>query len=220
MSSTSVDAANAAVKKGLRVLSRRDVLVKRGLARWGYPHSRLSEEGFPTLLRAIAGQQLSRYAAEAICVRLRDAGAFEAARCSRMTEERLCGLGLSRRKAGYVRGLARAFAKGELDAEGIRSKGDEDAMKLLCSYAGIGLWTAEIYLMFAEGRVDIFPAGDLALRGGLLLLGVGEGDVVGEGEARSYVESWRPYRSYGALLLWRGYGIEKRGDKKPDDEGL
>ena len=215
-----MDAANAAIKKGLRVLSRRDVLVKGALAKWGYPQSRLSEEGFPTLLRAIAGQQLSRYAAEAICVRLRDAGAFDEARCSRTTEERLCRLGLSRRKAGYVRALARAFAKGALDASMIRALGDADAIKLLCSYAGIGLWTAEIYLMFAEGRADIFPAGDLALRGGLSLLGVGGGGEVKEKEARDYAESWRPYRSYGALLLWRGYGIEKRGDKKPNDEGL
>ncbi len=220
MSSMDLDKANALVRKGLRVLSRRDVLLKGGLARWGYPQARLSDAGFPTLLRAITGQQLSRYAAEAICVRLREAGAFDEARCSRMTEERLCKLGLSRRKAGYARGLARAFTKGELDSTRIRSLGDEEALKLLCCYAGIGLWTAEIYLMFAEGRADIFPAGDLALRGGLSLLGVCGGGIVKEGDARSYAEGWRPYRSYGALLLWRGYGIERRGDRKPDDEGL
>ena len=110
--------------------------------------------------------------------------------------------------------------KGTLDSARIRSLDDEEALKLLCCYAGIGLWTAEIYLMFAEGRSDIFPAGDLALRGGLSLLGIGKGEVVTEGEARLYTELWRPYRSYGALLLWRGYGIEKRGDKKPNDEGL
>ncbi len=220
MSSLSVDAANATIRRGLRVLSRRDVVVKRGLARWGYPCARLSEAGFPTLLRAIVGQQLSRYAAEAICVRLREAGAFEAERCSRMTEVRLCRLGLSRRKASYVRALARSFVEGLLDASMIGALGDAEAIKLLCSYAGIGLWTAEIYLMFAEGRRDIFPAGDLALRGGMALLGLGGGGVLDEGEARGYAELWSPYRSYVSLLLWRGYGIEKRGDRKPDDEGL
>ena len=220
MSSMDSDAASALVKKGLRVLARRDVLVKGGLARWGYPQARLSEEGFPTLLRAIVGQQLSRYAAEAICARLGNAGAFEEARCSRMTEEGLCKLGLSRRKASYARGLALAFRKGELDSASIRALGDGEALKLLCSYAGIGLWTAEIYLMFAEGRADIFPAGDLALRGGMSLLGVCGGGIVKEGDARSYAEGWSPYRSYGALLLWRGYGIERRGDLKPSDEGL
>ena len=220
MGSKSFDAADAVVRRSLRVISRRDGLVKEGLSRWGYPRARLSEAGFPTLLRAIVGQQLSRYAAEAICGRLCDAGAFEAERCFRMTEARLCRLGLSSRKAGYARGLARAFAKKELDAERIRSLGDEDAIKLLCGYGGIGLWTAEIYLMFAEGRGDIFPAGDLALRGGMSLLGLGGGGVVSEIEARGYAEGWRPYRSCVALLLWRGYGIEKRGDKKPNDEGL
>ena len=213
-----VAAANATVKKGLRVLSRRDVLVKRALARWGYPSARLSGEGFPTLLRAIVGQQLSRYAAEAICVRLREAGAFETKRCARMGEEQLCRLGLSRRKAAYVRSLAQAFVEGKLDVATIRALGDEEAIELLCGYAGIGLWTAEIYLMFGEGRGDIFPAGDLALRGGLSLIGVGDGRS--ESEARVYAESWRPYRSCGALLLWRGYGIERRGDRKPAEEGL
>ena len=184
-----VDVASALVRKGLRVLSRRDVLVKEGLARWGYPQARLSEEGFPTLLRAIVGQQLSRYAAEAICVRLGAAGAFDEVCCSRMREARLCRLGLSRRKAVYVRGLARAFAEGVLDAGKIRALDDEGAIKLLCCYGGIGLWTAEIYLMFAEGRSDIFPAGDLALRGGMSLLGIGGGDIVREEEARVYARS-------------------------------
>ena len=221
-SSFSVEIADieGRLRRGLGILSRRDVVVRAALKKWGYPQARVSEAGFPTLLRAIVAQQLSKWAAEAICLRLDKAGAFEATRCARMSEARLFKIGLSRRKVSYARGLAGAFVRGELDAGVLEAMGDEEAINLLCSYSGIGLWTAEIYLMFGHGRMDIFPAGDLALRGGLSILGLGdEGDggkdsgdrFVSESVARGIAERWRPYRSCVALLLWRVYGAERRG---------
>ena len=218
MSDFSVEQSDieAKLRRGLGILSRRDVVVRGALKKWGYPQARVSEAGFTTLLRAIVGQQLSKSAADAICLRLGEAGAFDAKKCSRMSEARLLKIGLSRRKVSYARGLAKAFVSGELGAEGLEAMGDREAIDLLCSYSGVGLWTAEIYLMFGHGRMDIFPAGDLALRGGLAILGLGGEGVnkdgfVSEGIARGLAEGWVPYRSCAALLLWRVYGAERRG---------
>ncbi len=213
-----IDEVATTINLGLSHLSRKDATIRKALKKWGYPEPRISEVGFPTLLRVIVGQQLSRWAADAICLRLQDAGAFSAIKCARMTESRLTKLGLSRRKVGYAKGLAKAFVTGELDVDKIEMMEDEEAIGLLRSYHGIGLWTAEIYLMFAHARMDIFPAGDLALRGSLSILGVGDGGekgFVNETVARSVSEGWRPYRSCVALLLWRIYGAERRGAGKP-----
>ncbi len=210
------------LRRGLGILSRRDAVLRKALRRWGYPQARVSQAGFPTLLKAIVGQQLSRWAADAICSRLEAAGAFEAKKCARMSEARLAKMGLSGRKVSYAKGLAKAFGRGELGADALEAMGDKEAISLLCSYSGVGLWTAEIYLMFGHGRMDIFPAGDLALRGGLSILGLGSGlgsgqddKFVSEPIAREVAQRWCPYRSCAALLLWQVYGAERRGAGKP-----
>jgi DNA-3-methyladenine glycosylase II len=110
---------------------------------------------------------------------------------------------MSRQKAGYIRSLADLVLSGELDL-GALPADDEEAIALLTKIKGIGRWSAEIYLLFAEGRADIFPAGDLAV---LVELGrlMGLPDRPSEKQLRELAEAWRPYRGAAAILAWHSY---------------
>lgn len=159
--------------------------------------------GFPGLLRAICGQQISNQAAAAIWNRLRALpGALEPAGLLAMDDATLCGIaGLSRPKAAHARSLATACTDGRLDFAALKLMPDAEAVACLSAVKGLGPWTAAIYLLFAEQRSDIFPAGDLALAASAAhLLGL---------EARpapralgALAEGWAPWRSLAARLLW------------------
>ena len=110
---------------------------------------------------------------------------------------------MSRQKSGYLRSLAQLVTSGELDL-GKLPKDDEEAIALLTRIKGIGRWSAEIYLLFAEGRADVFPAGDLAV---LVEIGrlLGMADKPSEKQLRELAEAWRPYRGAAAVLAWHSY---------------
>ena len=110
---------------------------------------------------------------------------------------------MSRQKSGYIRSLAELVVSGELDLENL-PKDDEEAVAVLTRIKGIGRWSAEIYLLFAEGRADIFPAGDLAVMVELGRL-MGLDDKPSEKQLRELAESWRPYRGAAAILAWHSY---------------
>jgi DNA-3-methyladenine glycosylase II len=110
---------------------------------------------------------------------------------------------MSRQKAGYIRSLAQLVISGELDLDNL-PKDDEEAIALLTKIKGIGRWSAEIYLLFAEGRRDVFPAGDLAV---LVELGrlLGLPEKPSEKQLRERAEAWRPHRGAAAVLAWHSY---------------
>ena len=119
------------------------------------------------------------------------------------SDEELRAAGMSRQKAGYIRSLAQLVISGELDL-GALPEDDEEAIALLTRIKGIGRWSAEIYLLFAEGRADIFPAGDLAVQIELgRLLGLPE--KPSEKHLRELAEPWSPYRGAAAVLAWHSY---------------
>jgi DNA-3-methyladenine glycosylase II len=114
---------------------------------------------------------------------------------------RACGL--SRQKQGYMRSLCELVASGELDFSGLPAD-DEQAIAQLTRIKGIGRWSAEIYLLFAEGRPDIWPAGDLAVQAGLhKLLDLAERPS--EKVTRELAEKWRPHRGATAIFTWHCY---------------
>ncbi len=168
----------------------------------GYPEPRTGKPGYPTLLRAIVGQQVSIKAAAAIWARLdaavgcaEDPSAMDAA-----SEEALRGAGLSRQKALYAKSLAEAVATGAIDFSAL-PQDDEAAIATLTHVKGIGRWTAEIYLLFAEGRPDIWPAGDLAVQIEIgRILGLTE--KPSEKQLRALAEVWRPHRGAAAVFAW------------------
>jgi DNA-3-methyladenine glycosylase II len=114
--------------------------------------------------------------------------------------------GLSRQKAGYARSLAALILSGELDLANLPAD-DEEAIELLTRIKGIGRWSAEIYLLFAEGRTDVWPAGDLAVQIEIgKLLGL-EGKP-SEKQLRELAEAWRPHRGAVAVLAWHSYNSQ------------
>ncbi|WP_242139417.1 DNA-3-methyladenine glycosylase 2 family protein [Sphingomonas sp. TREG-RG-20F-R18-01] len=187
------------------VLAAREPAFATALGRVGYPPPRISARGFATLLRTIIGQQVSTTSAqstwnklEAIVGDLNDPHAI-----TRATDEQLRAAGLSRQKASYARSLSALVSSGELDLANL-PEDDEEAIAKLIAVKGIGRWSAEIYLLFAEGRTDIWPAGDLAVQieiGRLL----GHETRPSEKLVRELAEAWRPHRGAAAIFAWYHY---------------
>lgn len=160
------------------------------------------------MMRAIVAQQVSTRAAASIWNRLEAAcggDMDDLARVAATPFEALRAAGLSGQKASYVRALAEAVSSGMVNFAALPDD-DEAAIALLSSVKGIGRWSAEIYLLFAEGRPDMFPAGDLALQ---IQLGrmLGEDARPTEKRARILAEPMRPHRGALAILLWHNYNI-------------
>ncbi len=119
---------------------------------------------------------------------------------------RACGL--SRQKQGYARSLCELVAAGEVDFDSLPAD-DEQAIAQLTKIKGIGRWSAEIYLLFAEGRPDIWPAGDLGVMAGIgRILGMEERPD--EKATRTLGEDWRPHRSAVAIFTWHHYNMQAR----------
>ena len=175
------------------------------LEQHGLPEPRISEPGAHTLLRTIVGQQVSVAAARSMWTKLEAAYGSppDLVRILKATDEELRLAGISRQKAGYARSLAELVLSGELDLDHLPA-GDEEAIALLTRIKGIGRWSAEIYLLFAEGRRDVWPAGDLAVQIEIgRLLGLDERPS--EKRLRELAEAWRPHRGAAAVMAWHSY---------------
>ncbi|RVT40299.1 DNA-3-methyladenine glycosylase family protein [Sphingobium algorifonticola] len=178
------------------------------IARVGYPPVRIRQPGYETLLRTIVGQQVSVAAATSVWNRLEaelGTGCAADALIARDFDTlRACGL--SRQKQGYARSLAEMVLDGTLDLHALPHD-DEAAIAKLVLVKGIGRWSAEIYLLFAEGRPDIWPAGDLAVQ-------IEVGRILGwperpsEKAVRAVAERWRPHRGAAAIMAWHHYNTK------------
>ena len=191
--------------EALDALAQRDADIARCLTAVGYPEPRIRDRGYATMLRTIVGQQVSVAAAASVWNKLEaelGAGCAPAV-LTAASEEALRACGLSRQKQGYARSLADLVLSGEVALEAL-PEDDEEAIALLTRIKGIGRWSAEIYLLFAEGRLDIWPAGDLAVQ-----------EAVGrirqldarpsEKATRELAEGWRPHRGAAAIFAWHAY---------------
>jgi len=122
---------------------------------------------------------------------------------------RACGF--TRMKTDYARGIATALLDGSFDIDGLAAMSDRDAVASLISLRGIGMWTAENYLMWALARRDVFPVGDLALRVGWQRL-VGAAEPPSERALGETASAWSPRRTAAAFLIWYFYLGEQAGD--------
>jgi DNA-3-methyladenine glycosylase II len=193
------------LREDLDAVAAREPRLAAELARIGYPEPRLRSRGYKTLLRTIVGQQVSVAAAASMWGKLEaELGAeFTPACLLKRDFDALRACGLSRQKQGYARSLCELVEAGELDFEGLPAD-DEEAIELLTRIKGIGRWSAEIYLLFAEGRPDIWPAGDLAVQEGVKrLLGLEERPA--EKATRQLAEGWSPQRGAMAIFTWHFY---------------
>lgn len=203
------------IAEAVAALTARDADLARAREIGGPFHDRSRKGGFETLVLLVVEQQLSLASAAAIMGRVREAVApFTPETLLGLGEDRLRGLGLSRAKAGYCRALARAFVDGDLKPVRLARLDDEAAIAELTRVKGIGRWTAEIYLLSALGRLDVLPAGDLALQAAAQhLYGLDERPAAGA--LREMGENWRPYRSVAARILWQYYRALKGRDVAP-----
>ncbi len=197
--------AEGALRAGLDAIALREPGIARALEIAGYPEPRIRETGYATLLRTIVGQQVSVAAAASVWAKLEallgQDMATEALLAADFDALRACGL--SRQKQGYARSLCELVQSGELRLDALPAD-DEEAIAELVKIKGIGRWSAEIYLLFAEGRADIWPAGDLAVQAGLhKLLGLNERPS--EKLTRELAETWRPHRGAAAIFTWHCY---------------
>jgi DNA-3-methyladenine glycosylase II len=195
----------SSIRKHAEALAEREPAFAKLIEKHGIPEPRRSDAGAHTLLRTIVGQQVSVAAARSMWAKL-EAGYGappNLAKILKASDEDLRVAGISRQKAGYARSLAELVLTNELDLAAL-PKDDEEAIALLTRIKGIGRWSAEIYLLFAEGRPDVWPAGDLAVQVEIGRL-LGLSDKPSEKQLRELAEPWRPYRGAAAVLAWHSY---------------
>ncbi|GGA08285.1 DNA-3-methyladenine glycosylase II [Blastomonas marina] len=186
-------------------VAAREPAIAAALEKVGYPEARIRPTGYRTLLRTIVGQQVSVAAASSMWNKLEahlgEDTPTDRLLASSFDELRACGL--SRQKQGYARSLCELVESGALDLENLPAD-DEAAIEELTRIKGIGRWSAEIYLLFAEGRRDIWPAGDLAVQAGIgKILRLEERPS--EKKTRALADDWRPHRGAVAILTWHSY---------------
>lgn len=162
--------------------------------------------GFVGLLRMVMEQQLSTKVALALWEKLRTrlGGVVTPDAILALDDEALRACGFSRQKVGYARGLAEAVASGRLDFDAIHALPDEEAIAELTALKGIGRWSAEVYLMAAQDRPDLWPIGDLAIQLGVQRL-KGWDDKPTPKQLMAVAEPWRPHRTIAARLVWHHY---------------
>ncbi len=189
----------------LDAVAAREPAIADAIERVGYPEERIRPTGCRTLLRTIVGQQVSVASAASVwnklAAHLGEDTPAAGLLASSFDELRACGL--SRQKQGYARSLCELVESGALDLENLPAD-DNAAIEVLTRIKGIGRWSAEIYLLFAEGRRDIWPAGDLAVQAGIGKI-LGFDERPSEKATRALADGWRPHRGAVAILTWHSY---------------
>lgn len=194
----------ADVAEGAAWLAARDPALARALDIAGPLPLRRRPDGFAALLNAIIGQQVSTASASAIWARMEGAGLTTPAPVIAAGEEGLRAAGLSRQKIAYALALAQAG----IDYDALRTAPDAEVIKTLTAVKGIGVWTAEIYAMFALGRADLFAPGDLALQeAARMIFDLPERPK--DKALRAMAEDWSPWRAVAARLFFTYYRVAK-----------
>ena len=180
------------------------------VGRWGLPEFWCRKPGIDSLVLIILEQQISIVAARSIYRRLRaELGSLSARRIHAAGADKLRTLGLTRQKSRYCYELASAIVERRFSLGGLMAMSNGDATAALIALPGIGPWSAAIYLMSALGRIDVWPAGDLALRNAVA-------EILPRVDTESLADSgdrWQPQRAVAARLVWHHY--RNRRNKKP-----
>ncbi|MFN0024688.1 MAG: DNA-3-methyladenine glycosylase family protein [Parvularculaceae bacterium] len=195
------------VAPAVRALSRRDPALKAAARAIGAPVIRRRAGGFEGLFRIIVEQQVSVASAQAIWKRCGDGlDCMSPLAVASAGIEGLKAHGLSGPKARYVDGLARLVADGAFDLSALPRLSDADAAEALIAVKGIGPWTASIYHLFCEGRVDIWPPNDVALKHAY---NAAAGEVFDQRALDARASNWSPFRGVAAHVLWTYYAVLK-----------
>jgi DNA-3-methyladenine glycosylase II len=205
----------ASLHEAVEALCARDHALAQIVARYGPPPLWARDEGFVTLVRIILEQQVSLESAATLFRRL-DAsvdGGLQPATIVALGADGLRALGVTRQKAAYLFALAEQVIERRLDLGALAALPDAEVLAQLQRVPGIGPWTAQVYLLFALGRPDAWPPGDLALH--IALQQARELPTVPtSNEALHLASLWAPYRAVAARILWHGY-LTERGRTAP-----
>lgn len=201
--------------QGLEHLGAVDPDLAAIIDRLGSPPLWERQPGFPTLVHIILEQQVSLASAASAFQKLQTAaGSLTATAFLAFSDEQLKRFGFSRQKAGYCRELAARLLEGSVDLEALESIDDQAARARLMELRGIGPWSADIYLLMALRRADIWPEGDLALKAAVQQVKALPGDVDQQGW-QALSEDWKPWRSVAARVFWMDY-LDQHGRYQPD----
>ena len=197
--------------RGLRYLTGRDADLRMVVKRLGPPPMWAREPGFHTLIHIILEQQVSLASARAAYERLLAAvSPLTPARFLKLGDAELKAIGFSRQKTSYGRNLALTIIEGRLDINALGSMDDSTVRSELMKVSGIGLWTADIYLLMALLRPDVWPGGDLALAVAAQKIKKLERRPKPE-ELTAMSADWQPWRAIAARILWHYYLSKKEG---------
>lgn len=191
------------MKKAIAHLEQADPVLGAHIERIGPFRMKYRDPDFSTLVRSIVSQQVSGAAARTVYTRLEQIldGAVEPAAILAVGLDRLRTAGLSGQKAQYLLNLAEA-ASGLVDIDSLSTRSDDEVIAALTAVKGIGVWTAQMYLMFALRRRDVLPVGDLGVRAGYQRV-YGTTQPPTPKELAEHGEVWRPFRSVASWYLWR-----------------
>lgn len=186
-------------------LAERESVFKNILQRHSYPPMWTRPASFATLIHIVLEQQVSLASARAAFNKLKEkVGTITPARLLQLTDEELRACYFSRQKTVYARHLAEALISKKIKLNTLTASNDDDVRGILKQVKGIGDWTADVYLLFALQRTDIFPIGDLAMVNALKEVKKLPAQINRE-EILLLADAWRPYRSIAAMLLWHHY---------------
>ena len=200
------------LRKAQRHLARRDAVLQPLIRAIGPCTLRHNPDHFETLVRAIIAQQISSKAAIAIGNRLLEkVKSFQPKRLLAASEDDLRGAGLSRGKQLSIRDLAEKCQSRAVPIKKLAGMSDVDVVETLTQVRGIGPWTAEMFLIFSLGRLDVLPVGDYGLRSGVqkyyALSELPKKDTLHE-----LTQSWKPFRTIGTWYIWRSLGGVPQSD--------
>lgn len=188
-------------EREISYLSKKDKKLGKLIENTGFLECKVSEDLFDSLVSYIATQQISNRAAETVSMRITQKfGTVTPEKIALLPEEEIKSVGISMKKVQYIKGLSEAVLSGRLDIRGLADLLDEDVSSQLTSIRGIGEWTAEMFLIFSLGRMNVLSYKDFAIRKGMMSL-YGLKDIE-RGTFEKYRKRYSPYGTIASLYLW------------------
>ena len=186
--------------KEINYLRKKDKKLYAAIERIGVIKREVNPDPFSALIESIIGQQISSKAAATVRDKLNNLCGLRACKLQKMTAEEIQACGMTMRKAGYIKGIADAAVTKVVDFDVLKGKADQEVISILTKLNGVGVWTAEMLLIFSLMRPDVVSYGDLAIRRGMMEL-YGHSNLPKERFLR-YAKRYSPYGSVASLYLW------------------